>query len=284
MIGRVDGTAGAADGVASWVGRSRESFDTFSPRLLEGYRATVPLIWDGTAVPLGAFWCLSPDVFGADRLGDDGHPARGVVLPPVPFERRMWAGGELTFHGAFEPGDTVRKVSTISDITEKSGRSGRLAFVTVEHAYHVGDRLVLSERQDIVYRDAQGSGPSRTPPPADPAPSDAVRREVATDPVLLFRYSALTFNGHRIHYDAPYAQNVEGYDGLVVHGPLQATVLLNLAAEVLGRVPTTFGYRGKSPLICGAPFAVEVAPSSGGLSGRCLSAAGATTFSAAITG
>lgn len=278
-----DSTPVAAS-VPGWIGRSREMTDTLSPRLLDGFRATVPHLWAGAAVPAGAFWCLAPDVFAAAHLGDDGHPARGVVMPPVPFERRMWAGGELVFHGTFRPGDTVRKVTTIADIAEKSGQSGRLAFVTVEHEYFVGADLVLNERQDIVYRDAAGAGPRRTQPPADPPADGVVSRTVDTDPVLLFRYSALTFNGHRIHYDAPYARQVEGYDGLVVHGPLQATLLLNLAAQTLGRMPRKFGYRGKSPLICGAPFTIEAAPASGGLSARCVSAAGVTTFTAAVEG
>ena len=260
-----DGPAKAPDDparstdAAAWIGRRIERSDVIAPRLAQAFAAALaPHLAPQNGAPLGVAWCLAPDIVEPADLGEDGHSRPGVFLPALPYPRRMWAGGELTFHGGFAVGDVVTKTSTIEDIAFKTGASGRLAFVTVRHHYRVGDRLVLGERQDIVYREAAGTG-SRPPHPPKPPPAAAPvgAWTVAIDPVMMFRYSALTFNGHRIHYDRPYATAVEGYAGLVIHGPLQATLMLNLAAEVLGEAPARFAYRGQSPLIAGAPVRVE---------------------------
>lgn len=282
---------------AHWIGRTTTRTDVVSARLREQFAATLgPFLGPG-AVPPGLFWCLSPDVAAQHDLGLDGHPRRGLFLPDVPYERRMWAGGELAFDGEFAPGDTVEKTSTVESIAFKSGRSGRLCFVTVRHHHRVDGRIVIDERQDIVYRDAAGPGPGAAAPAQDPSASaggrdpaeaalppavpEAERRPFETTPTLLFRYSALTFNAHRIHYDAPYARAEEGYAGLVVHGPLLATLMLNLVAGRLGRLPARFAYRGLAPLICGTPAVVEVAPGEGGALDASVLSAGGTRHSAA---
>ena len=265
---------------AEWIGRSFERRDVIAPRMAACFAATLaPHVSRAGGAAPGIFWCLAPDIVQAGKLGGDGHPRTGLFLPPLPYPRRMWAGGELVFHGAFNTGDEVVKTSHVENIAFKSGNSGKLAFVTMRHRYAVGGQLVLDERQDIVYREPPGAGAEATPLPR-PAQADTVRRwDIEVDPVLLMRYSALTFNGHRIHYDYPYATGTEGYDGLVVHGPLQATLMLNIATDVLGRLPQRFSYRGQAPLICGPPFAVEALHhADGGLATQVVDASGTITM------
>jgi 3-methylfumaryl-CoA hydratase len=238
----------------AWIGRKLERQDVIDERLLAEFRATLsPYIAPISDVPLGLHWCLGPDMLASDRLGRDGHPKLGIFLPDLGFQRRMWAGGEVSFHGDFKPGDKVSKISTIEDIAFKSGKSGKLGFVNVRHHYAVDGQLIVEERQDIVYREllAKTASPTEAASPASPG-----SWTVTPTSTLLFRYSAMTFNGHRIHYDWPYARDVEGYDGLLVHGPLQATLMLNLAAVRLGRLPSRFSYRGLAPLTSEGSFHV----------------------------
>jgi len=204
-------------------------------------------------------WCLSPAIAAMDELGQDGHPAKNRDLPPVPMPRRMWAGGEIETFGPLQVGDLVHRRSTIADITRKQGRSGELWFVAVQHEYSTDRGLAIRERHDIVYREAaQPAKPGATSPAESPAERPfAMSWTVPTSPVLLFRYSAITFNGHRIHYDLPYATGVEGYPGLVVHGPIQATLLYNLAATRLGKTPKRFTYRALAPAFAGADIFVR---------------------------
>ncbi len=245
-------------GHADWIGRQTLRTDILSDRLVAHYRATLGPWLADTPVPLGIHWCLSPEVLDADHLGQDGHLKLGIALPDLGLIRRMWAGGEIAFHGDLTPGAQVTRTGTIGDIAFKEGGTGRLGFVTLNNSYVSGGTEAIAERQDIVYRAAPAPGAAT--PPAPPAPDRGTPRAafaLTPDPVLLFRFSALTFNGHRIHYDRPYATEAEGYAGLVVHGPLQAILMLNLAARVLGRTPARFRYRGLSPLIAGRPVAVE---------------------------
>ena len=234
---------------ADFVGRTETRHDVLDDRLVQGLAATLGVpVPEGDVPPLW-HWMLFQDWKQPEGLGPDGHPRRGGFLPPVhDLPRRMWAGGRLDFHYGLRSGDAVTRFSTILSVEEKSGGSGRLVFVTVRHEI-VGPRgPVLTEEQDIVYRGAEGAAVR----PAAPAPDwpDAVTAERPTDAVLLFRYSALTGNGHRIHYDHPYVTQVEGYPGLVVHGPLQATWL---AAHALAMAPgaslARFVFRGKRPAI-----------------------------------
>ncbi|WP_108658667.1 FAS1-like dehydratase domain-containing protein [Acuticoccus kandeliae] len=272
------------DKTSLWIGRTTRREDIITSRLADELTATLaPHIGHDGPVPPGLFWCLSPDALPATDLGRDGHPRLGIVLPDLGYKRRMWAGGELTFQDDFAVGANVTKTSSIEDISFKTGRSGRLAFVTLRHRYESGGATLLQERQDIVYRDDPAKSVPKVPPqPAPDAPDGAVRWTVETNPTLLFRYSALTFNGHRIHYDHTYATEVEGYGGLVVHGPLQATMMLNLVVQHLGGAyPRRFSYRGLTPLICGDTMTVEVYPGADGvLEARVLSGAGVATHAA----
>ena len=252
-------------GHANWIGRQTVRQDILSDRLISHYRATLaPWLFDAD-VPLGIHWCLSPEVLEADRLGQDGHLKLGIALPDLGLVRRMWAGGEIAFQGDMTPGAQVARTGTISDIAFKEGGSGRLGFVTLNNSYVAGSNEVMTERQDIVYRAAPAPGSATPPASAAPDRGTPLATVALTpDPVLLFRFSALTFNGHRIHYDRPYATGAEGYAGLVVHGPLQAILMLNLAARALGRIPARFRYRGLSPLIAGRSVAVEAFAGEGG--------------------
>ena len=234
-----------------YLGRSETRSDTVSPLLTRGLAASLdvpdPATGDGVLPPLW-HWMLFQDWAAAAALGADGHPRRGGFLPPVDdLPRRMWAGGRVRFLGALRVGDAVARTSTIAAIEEKSGGSGRLVFVTVRHEIAGPDGPAIVEEQDIVYRGTEGSA-VRPAPAAPPPPTVAMRRVARPDPVLLFRYSALTGNGHRIHYDLDYATRAECYPGLVVHGPLQATLLAGLAREAAdGARLTGFAFRGRRP-------------------------------------
>ncbi len=240
-----------------WIGRTETAQDTITPRLVREFRATLGsnALERTDIAPPAIHWCLAPAALPPEKLGRDGHPEKGGFLPPVPLPRRMWAGGRIAFHRPLLEGDEVTRTSRIADVTAKSGRSGDLVFVTVEHEFSTERGLAVREEQDIVYREDQAAGIA--PAQADePAGAHHVTVEATT--TLLFRYSALTFNGHRIHYDVDYAREVENYAGLVVHGPLQATLMLHLAAKLNGDTcPARFSYRGMAPLLAGAPFSVN---------------------------
>lgn len=267
-----------------WIGRGSVRRDVVSDRLIGQFRATLPGLLADAAVPpdhapLGLFWTLCPDAMAPSLLGRDGHPRLGVELPPLPLPRRMWAGGEIAFDAPLSPGDGVERESRIESITEKTGSTGSLIFVSIRHDYRVDGARRLSERQDLVYR--ADPVPGQAGPVYPVAPDLGVPlavMELPSDPVLLFRFSAMTFNGHRIHYDVDYARNVEGYGGLVVHGPMQAVAMMNLAARVLGRSPARFSYRGQSPLIVGEPARVEAYADGDGLSLRVVKPGGPVTM------
>ena len=189
------------------------------------------------------FWTPLPP----GDLGRDGHPKVGGLIPDMGLPRRMWAGGRLRFERTVRLGVEAVRVSVCEAATRKEGRTGPLAFVTLRHEVWQGDQHCLTEWQDLVYREDAAPGAPRPVPPI--APNDEEdRREVTFDATLLFRYSALTFNGHRIHYDQPYAREVEGYDGLVVHGPLLAQHLMLMAEAALGPL-TQFSFRATAPLM-----------------------------------
>jgi 3-methylfumaryl-CoA hydratase len=261
-----------------WIGRKIERQDVINERTIAEFDATLsPHLFATGAAPLGIHWCLSPDIVNPDQLGGDGHPKLGNFLPDVGLPRRMWAGGELKLHGQFKSGDVVQKQSVIADISYKTGNSGNLCFITVNHSYTVAAKVMLEERQDIVYREATSARVAHAQPPAVP---NKTAWAVTPTSTMLFRYSAMTFNGHRIHYDDLYARHVEGYAGLVVHGPIQATLMLNLAATILKQPPQTFSYRGVSPLILGDPFHVDATEANGGLTLRTISFVGVVTMTA----
>lgn len=234
----------------NWIGRNAIATDLPTERLVASFRSTLkPYLFEtgSDTIPLGFHWCLAPVIADMDSLGRDGHPAKGDFLPPIALPRRMWAAGELAFLKPLGFNEVVEKQSTIEKIEEKQGRTGRLCFVTVGHRLSSLDGEAIREKQVLVYRD--DNTPSRSATGNDESSGTKAIYQTAIDitPVMLFRYSALTFNGHRIHYDYPYAVNVEHYPGLVIHGPLQATLLLNIAASFFGRSPRTFTFRGISP-------------------------------------
>lgn len=234
---------------ADWIGRSETRSDVITPGLLQRFCATIDTPVTGE-IPQGLHWCLClPDAPTA-QLAEDGHPKKGRFLPPIPLPRRMWASSSVSFDLPLQLGDEISRVSTVASIEEKSGRSGDLVFVAVNHETRVADRVAIRETQNIVYRE-----PATTPAPASLASNNAPdlegwdwQQKIIPSEPLLFRYSALTFNSHRIHYDRPYAVQEEGYPGLVVQGPLMATLLLNLAASQLGANKlSSFSFRGQSP-------------------------------------
>jgi 3-methylfumaryl-CoA hydratase len=251
-----------------WIGRTVSAADVITPGPLDRLAATLdrdePPARDGAAVPPLGHWLYFLDRDRASDLGEEGHARLGRFMPPSALPRRMWAGSRLEFHRPLRVGDAVRRISTLTGIQEKNGRTGPLLFVTVKHEIRSADGLVLTDAHDIVYRD--GPGPAHHAGRREPAPADGEwSRRIEPDPVLLFRYSALTFNGHRIHYDRNYATRVEGYPDLVVHGPLIATLLVDLLArERPGAGLARFAFRARSPLFVGQPFHVCGRPGSGG--------------------
>jgi 3-methylfumaryl-CoA hydratase len=250
------------DHLRQWIGRSTEASDLVTAQLVKGLRATlfqeIGEPKTGDAAPFTTHWCLAQPVFPMSELGPDGHPARGGFLPPVPLPRRMWAGGELEFFDALRVGDEAKRTSRISDVAMKTGSTGTLCFVSVIHEVTTSRGLAIRERQDIVYREMSGPSQPAAAKPAAAPPAAQHRESHVSDPVLLFRYSALTFNGHRIHYDRDYVTKVEGYPGLIFHGPLQATFIVELAAKLHGgQPPKKLSYRGLQPLFEGSEFSIN---------------------------
>ena len=251
----------------SWIGREDYSSEVLTAALVARFNATFDRsspLGEGADAPVLIHFCLGQPAVPTAELGPDGHPARGGFLPPVPLPRRMWAGGAIEFHAPLKIGDVVARRSVIEDVTVKQGRSGVLCFVTVLHHVESGGRPVLNERQDIVYRDGPiAAAPAGKQPKTAPVGAD--RKPVAAGTPLLFRYSALTFNGHRIHYDAPYVQTEEYYPGLVVHGPLQATMLCQFAADLRGAAPRDFRFRSLSPIFGPGEFTLNASSDGGSL-------------------
>ncbi len=274
-----------ASDLAAWIGRTEETTDTVTAAPLAGLAATLDHAaapWAvGAVPPLGHWLYFLPRALQRD-ISEDGHPHRGGFLPPVPLPRRMWAGGKLEFLAPLQVGDAVRRVSTIKDVTAKSGRSGDMVFVAVQHEIHGPSGLAIREIHDIVYRQAAKAG--ETPAVAtEDAPQALWRRPITPDPVLLFRYSALTFNGHRIHYDRDYCRDVEGYPGLVFHGPLTATMLVDLfLRHNPGARVTGFSFRAKRPLFDIHPLTLCGTPRPGGASLWALDHQGVISMSAEI--
>lgn len=259
----------------SWIGREEQRRDRVDEALVARWLATFDRTGQAVGtVPQGFHWCLcTPDAPTA-ALGPDGHPLRedgpASFLPPLPhLPRRMWASSKVEFLTPLRVGDAVRRRSRVQAIDAKSGGSGELVFVTVLHETFGGDVLAVREVQSLVYRAAAPADAPLSPPPPgeqcfDPSPWAAHRTLVPSE-ALLFRYSALTFNTHRIHYDAPYALTAERYRGLVVHGPLTATLLLDLTQRELGDgALSAFAFRGLSPAICGEVLNLVMRPAPDG--------------------
>ena len=243
------------DDAQAWTGRTETLADVVTAAPVRMLRATLDLPADplpSTLPPLWHWLYFLPSARQGE-LGPDGHPKRGGFLPPVPLPRRMWAGGQLEFFHPLRVGDAISRVSTIDDVAMKSGRSGDLCFVRVRHEIMSPRGLALREFHDIVYR--PNPAPGAAPAAGEPAPGAQWSERVVPDDVLLFRYSALTFNGHRIHYDRQYVTQAEGYPGLIVHGPLLATMLAGLAGrQFTGREAASFSFRALKPVFDLHPF------------------------------
>jgi 3-methylfumaryl-CoA hydratase len=261
-----------------WVGRSESRRDEASAGAAARFAATIggPATSPGTAVPPGFHWCLCLPDAPLGELGPDGHPRTGGFLPPVPLPRRMWAASELEFRAPIRVGARIERASTVAAVTEKAGRSGAMVFVAVDHVTRADGVDAVHERQTIVYREASAQAVPLPEPRAVDTAAWPVARSLVPDATLLFRYSALTFNSHRIHYDLPYATREEHYPALVVQGPLTATLLLELAARQCGgEAIARFSFRAVAPAfaeqslhLLGRPSATAIELTALGADGR----------------
>ncbi len=241
--------------LSAWLGKSQTITDRMDPGHAACIAATLgaPAPTHGSALPALWHWAFFLETVPLTMTGRDGHPARGGFLPPADNRNRMWAGGRVSFSAPLLVGVEAQKTSTVVAIREKQGRTGSLLFVTVKHEIFQNGNLVISDEQDIVYREPSAPKLSGT----EIAPASQWTESVDPTPVLLFRYSSVTFNSHRIHYDYPYVTEVEGYPGLVVHGPMIATLMCQAFTHAHPQATLRqLSYRGLRPLIAPAPFAV----------------------------
>jgi len=235
-----------------WIGRTETRHDQISAAPVAAMSATLdrddaqPA--SGSVLPPLWHWLYFTPLARHSEIGPDGHAKRGGFLPPVPLPRRMWAGGRLAFHHDLKVGDDIARGSRVMDVASKQGRSGEMVFVSVQHEISNAKGIAITEEHDVVYREEPRADAPKSEPRAART-DESFSREVAPDPVLLFRYSALTFNGHRIHYDRSYVTDVEGYPGLIVHGPLIATFLVDLLRRNLPDANVRkFSFRAVRPL------------------------------------
>jgi 3-methylfumaryl-CoA hydratase len=244
-----------------WIGRKRTADDIVTLWPVKAMTATLdapdPEPKAGDPVPPMWHWMYFLEAAPASKIGPDGHPERGDFLPPLPLPRRMYAGSKLTIERPIHIGETVRRESEIVGVEPKAGATGTMCFVTIRHSVFGEKGFAFSDEQGAVYREEAKPGEQQTKP--RPAPTDATwTKTITPDPVMLFRYSALTFNGHRIHYDHPYVTGVEGYPGMLVHGPLMGMLMSELARRsVPGRTLKAFEFRAMSPMYHTRPFTVN---------------------------
>jgi 3-methylfumaryl-CoA hydratase len=241
-----------------WIGKSDETTDTLAISPAQRMAATLnrsDIFVPGATLPPLWHWLYFLPATRMDDIGADGHALRGGFLPPIDLPRRMWAGSRIVFHRPLHVGERALKKSTIANVTPKQGKSGALVFVLVRHEIIAEEGLAMLEEQDIVFREAASGAVAQS---GQPAPAEAQwSKEITPSPMLLFRYSALTFNTHRIHYDRSYCTDVEGYPGLVVHGQLTATFLLEALREHTDRPLRNFGFKAISALYDTQPYHVE---------------------------
>ena len=249
------------DHLKKWIGKIDSVTDYVTPIVEQRYRATLNMDIgnpkDGDPVTSGLHWMLGWNLVKNDELGVDSHPALGEFLPPVPLPRRMWAGSEIKVLKPIRVGDKVIKQSTVADIQVKEGRTGLLCFVTAEYNFLVNDEVTINEKHNIVYRDISKSGGGSGYSKDIPEKTD-LSEKIFMHPTILFRYSAIGFVGHRIHYDHPYTVNEENYPGLIVHGPLQATYLLRAAEKLMGKPVKSFTHKVMAPVFANSEYMVGV--------------------------
>lgn len=277
----------AAHEFSAWTGKTRHVKSDLAPWSAQAAAAMLDAhelnMAPGAPLPPLWQWFYFLATEPQARLGEDGHPERGGFMPPIELPRRMFAGARMRFHRPLILGQGAERTDTIKKVELKAGRTGKLAFVTVSYTFHQDGVMCIEEEQDIVYREPGGTVPApKTVDPAEPEPGTWVRQMVP-DPRLLFRFSALTFNAHRIHYDRRYAAVEEGYPGLVVHGPLVAVLLADLVRRNQNRPMTTFQFRGRAPLFDLAPFRLLGRPKGDEVQLEARGPDGATTLSASAT-
>ena len=279
------------DEFKNWIGRSEARHDVVTPGAMARYCATVTGAdiygSDEQIVPPGFHWCLCLPDCPLSEIGADGHPRKGGFLPPIALPRRMWAASDVIFLAPLKIGAPVDRVSTVSSIDEKQGKTGKLVFVGVDHLVSSDGVENIRERQTIVYKD-DAPVPAATPPckhDTKDTPPWPIERTVTPTQVQLFRYSALSFNAHRIHYDLPYAQEVEGYPGLVVQGPMIASMLLAFAASVAGAdTISRFRFRALAPAFAGNPLRLAASRKNGEVKLAAIDTLGWRTMEACAAG
>jgi 3-methylfumaryl-CoA hydratase len=274
----------------AYVGRQERISDVLDRHRVADLAALLDLdiktIAPNETLPPLAHWLYFNPWTRQSELGEDGHPRRGEFMPPVTLPRRMFAGGRVSFHANLPLGQPAERLSTIAAIQRKSGASGDLVFVTVRHEIFGAHGLAIEEEQDIVYRGEIAPG-SQESAKAEPQPASieagSVVKQIRVDPVLLFRFSALTSNGHRIHYDYPYATGVELYPGLVVHGPLQAIMMLALVQEHFPEPIVRFTFQARRPLFDTSPFVCVARRTEAGVDASTRDAIGHVCTKASVT-
>ena len=250
------------DELKSWIGNDEIAFDEVSQSLEARFRATLDEDpgnpQKGEIASSGLHWALAPAVVKSSLLGKDSHPKKGEFLPPVPLPRRMWAGCRTHFLKPLKIGDLVKKRSSVVDINLKDGKSGLLCFVTANYEFFVDDQLMIKEDHDLVYRDYNKEDKTIFVKNDLPFVKSDYEEKIFAHPTMLFRYSAITFNGHRIHYDYPYSTEEEGYKDLVFHGPLQATLMLRAAEKYKKAKVKSFSHRGVAPVYANDDLIINI--------------------------
>ena len=246
----------------TWIGNEEITYDEVSINLERRFRATLDedpgMPQKGERASSGIHWALAPSVVKSSLLGKDSHPKKGEFLPPIPLPRRMWAGCQTKFFNPLLIGDEIKKKSTVFDINLKNGKSGLLCFVRTKYEFYVNNKLAIEEFHDIVYRDHIKEEKKLENINFLPFPDAVYKEKIHTHPTMLFRYSAITFNGHRIHYDYPYTTQEEGYKDLVFHGPLQATLMLRAAEKYKKKRLIHFSHRGVAPVYANEDLSIII--------------------------
>ncbi len=273
-----------AKNLQEWIGRTENHEDVVTESLVERYKAVIGQGSPRDGVPYGLHWCTCLPKATMDGLGADGHPETGGFLPPSPLPRRMWAASDVTFLSPIFSGAKIGRRSMIANVAEKKGRSGKLLFVELEHVTQADGVDSVKEKQTIVYREASVEKVILPKAKTVDLSSWETTEKLTPNTAMLFRFSALTFNTHRIHYDAAYAKDVEGYPALVVHGPLMASLLLRFATQLSGSHPLkTFSFRGRAPAFCGQDIHLAAKPSDEGYDLAVIGVDGQTVMSAIVT-